>query len=325
LPACSILFATGLLPWSLAGWFLVLLALEYAAQEANRLLVAMSEQVLASIVLFIRQGLWALVAFSCMCLNSDARNLTFVFYIWATGVFASFVLASIHIQSFRIFHVSSPIDWIWIKRGLSISLPFFIGTISMQAIYTIDRYLIERICGLDALAAYVFFMSIANAIFSFLDASVFSFSYPKLISTGNSLSEASFLKEVKSLAFHTVVLSIGLSAVVLVFIWPVLDFLQKPVYLNNISFLYLLILATVFLSFSMVPHYALIARHKDRSIFLSHILSLPIFVIAAISLYPVLHASAVPAGLALSFLFLFLFKSFVFCSNLPTALFKPRS
>ena len=200
LPACSILFATGLLPWSLAGWFIVLLALEYAAQEANRLLVAMSEQVLASIVLFIRQGLWALVAFSCMCLNSDARNLTFVFYIWATGVFASFVLASIHIQSFRIFHVSSPIDWIWIKRGLSISLPFFIGTISMQAIYTIDRYLIERICGLDALAAYVFFMSIANAIFSFLDASVFSFSYPKLISTGNSLSEASFLKEVKSLA-----------------------------------------------------------------------------------------------------------------------------
>jgi len=54
LPLCFLIFWFDFLPWTLAMWFFPLLVLEHIAQEFNRLLIAISEPLWASIVLFLR-------------------------------------------------------------------------------------------------------------------------------------------------------------------------------------------------------------------------------------------------------------------------------
>ena len=46
LPASVVLFVIGLLPWWVLPWFLALLVLEHVTQELNRLLVAVSRQLM---------------------------------------------------------------------------------------------------------------------------------------------------------------------------------------------------------------------------------------------------------------------------------------
>ena len=89
LPLCLLLFWLGFLPWKLAVWFFPLLALEHVAQELNRLLVAISEPLWASIVLFVRSGAWAVIAAFWMWLDPGQRTLEFVLGAWAVGVLAA--------------------------------------------------------------------------------------------------------------------------------------------------------------------------------------------------------------------------------------------
>src|SRR5690606_1309225 len=66
LPWLLLVFALDYLPWPLAPWFYVLLILEHLNQELSRLLVAVSKQMMASLVLFLRQGVWCLVIIGWM-------------------------------------------------------------------------------------------------------------------------------------------------------------------------------------------------------------------------------------------------------------------
>src|SRR5690606_7394792 len=75
LPLLVVIFLQGWLPWRLAGWFFALLVIEHLAHELNRLLVAMSEQLLASVVLFLRSGLWGLVLLPLMWVVPESRQL----------------------------------------------------------------------------------------------------------------------------------------------------------------------------------------------------------------------------------------------------------
>jgi len=59
-------------------------------------------------------------------------------------------------------------------------------------LYTLDRYWLDALAGLEVMGAYVPFMRIANAMLPFLDAGVIAFSYPKLITALQQASSAEF-------------------------------------------------------------------------------------------------------------------------------------
>ena len=74
----------GYLPISILYWFVPILFLEHVNQEIYRLLIALSKQTIASINLFIRQGVWALVAVGIMYFDESARHIELVFSLWMT-------------------------------------------------------------------------------------------------------------------------------------------------------------------------------------------------------------------------------------------------
>jgi len=317
LPLNLLIFWYGFLPWSLALWFFPLLVLEHVAQELNRLLVAMSEPLWASVVLFVRHGLWSIVAAVWMWLVPDQRSLGFVFAAWTAGGLLACVIAAGRLRGLDSGSLARAIDWSWIKRGVLVAIPFVFATLSLRALYTVDRYWIEALCGLEVLAAYVLYMGIANVIMNFLDASIFTFLYPALIAAAAKRDQTGFDNQMKRLTRQTLWATLGLSLVVLLLAKPLLAWIDKPVYSQYFSLLYWTVLATALSGISMIPHYALYACRRDRPIIFSHLASLPIFAIAVYLLNSFLQEAAVPAAMAFTFLSLLCMKTLFFYRQAP--------
>src|SRR5690606_16433979 len=85
LPLLFLIFVSELLPWKIAIWFFVLLVLEHINQELSRILIAVSEQLTASIAIFLRFGVWAFIVTAWMLAQPDSRNLQFVLGGWTIG------------------------------------------------------------------------------------------------------------------------------------------------------------------------------------------------------------------------------------------------
>jgi len=319
LPIGLLIFFAGYLPWTLAIWFFPILALEHIAQEFNRLLVAMSQQGWASVVLFVRHGLWSLILVVWMYLSPVAQNLDWVLLAWTVGLLLACILGLSRLWQLDRASLQDTVDWAWIRRGLKIAAPFLVATLCLRALFTVDRYWIEAIAGLEVLAAYVLFFGMANAVFSVVDASVVSFLYPRLVRAVGQGDVAGYRKLTRSLTWQVVLTTAFFSLLALLLVHPLLQWLDRPIYSEHINFFYWLLAATGLFCISMIPHVGLYARRRDYSIVTAHILSLVIFGIVTGSLTPILGPTAIPAGLLVAFLFLWAFKVTIIISDgLPT-------
>ena len=318
LPLLCLTFYTGLLPWSLAGWFFALLVLEHLAQELIRLLIAISEQLLASMVLFLRSGIWAVAVAGLMFIEPESRTLDFVLGAWALGGLFAVLLGIYRISRLNIGGWHKSVDWRWIGKGLKIAIPLLVATLAVRAVFTLDRYWFEALAGLDVLGAYVLFMGLSNALMSFLDAGVFAFSYPGLITAHSGGDALAFRRGLHKLLVQTLVLSTAFSAVALLLIGPLLQWLDRPLYIDQQRLFPWILLATVLYAVGMVPHYALYAQGHDRPIIQSHIASILVFIPITwlLSLYSPLLA--VPLGLSAAFTLILLWKSWFFFQLTPT-------
>ncbi|SFP76284.1 Membrane protein involved in the export of O-antigen and teichoic acid [Geopseudomonas sagittaria] len=317
LPPLGLIFIKGLLPWSVAGWFFTLLVLEHLTQELGRLLVAVSEQLLASLVLFLRSGSWAVAVTALMFIEPGSRSLEMVFGAWAVGGFLALCLGAFRLKQLQIGGWHKKVDWSWILKGLKIAIPFLVATLALRGLFTLDRYWFESLAGLEVLGAYVLFMGISNALISFLDAGVFAFSYPSLISAHSHKDSTAFRQGMRKLLTQTVALSTAFILIALLLIGPLLDRLEKPLYLEQQGIFPWILLATQLYALSMIPHCALYAQGHDKPIIHSHIASLLAFIPATwlfSQSWPVL---AVPLGLCSAFLFILLWKSWAFFRLTP--------
>lgn len=312
LPICILVFVFGLLPWQVLIWFFVLLVIEHFSQEVNRILVAISRPLQASVVLFVRHGLWAVVVAVVMWFLPDLRSLDFVFGAWVFGGLGALLLAVVFSRDIDRGGFKSPINWGWIKIGFVVSVPFVISTLSLKAIYTADRYWIEHFNSVEVLAAYVLFAGLANSIISFLDASVFSFVYPGVVSAAGKKDGNLFVKKFKEMAVQASVVTIALAVLVVGFSDVLIRWIGKLSYFNNIEILYWVVAATVVFALSTIPHYGLYSLKEDRAIVFSHVFSMFVFIVSLFLLQSHVGLVTVPVSMLIAFVFLFLIKSALF-------------
>ncbi|NWC11302.1 hypothetical protein HX776_21130 [Pseudomonas agarici] len=317
LPLLVFIFLTGLLPWRIAGWFFILLVLEHLTQELGRFLIAISEQLFASVVLFLRSGIWAVLVTSIMFFKAETRNLDFVFGGWALGGLVALLLGVYRLKQLNISGWHNKIDWRWIGKGLKVAVPLLMATLSIRGIFTLDRYWFADLMGLGTLGAYVLFMGISTALLSFLDAGVFAFIYPGLISAHHNKDSAAFCLKLRTLLLQTLLLSGAFAVTTLLIIDPLLVWLDKPLYLENQSLVPWILLTTLLYSVGMVPHYALYAQGLDRPIIHSHIASLLIFIPSTWLFSQFWPLQAVPLGLCVAFFLILLWKSLAFVRLTP--------
>ncbi|TYC58033.1 oligosaccharide flippase family protein [Marinobacter sp. BW6] len=317
LPLTIGLFGLNLLPWWLLPWFLVLLVLEHITQELNRILVALQRQLVASWVLFFRAGAWCLAVVAIMYLNKSSQQLTTVLTGWIAGSSIGLLIGIAVLWQIPMGGWLKAVDWDWLRKGLKIALPMLIATLALRGIYTVDRYWFEALAGLDVLGAYVLFIGMCMALLGFMDAGVFTFLYPAMISAHANNNAGEFRKKFRQLAWQTVVLTAFFSACAWLAIMPLLQWLDKPLYLEKIELFGWLLLATGLFVVGMIPHYGLYARGNDKPLIVSHIAGLLVFLASTAFFAPVFAELAVPFGLISAFVFIMAWKTLQFYRLTP--------
>ncbi len=312
LPLLLLVFAFGFLPWTLAPWFYVLLILEHLNQELSRLLVAVSKQLTASLVLFLRQGLWCLVVIGWMAWNPESRHLEGVLVAWCVGGGLALTIGFIAVRALGMGGWHRPTDWAWVRRGIGVAVPLLIGTLALRGLFTLDRYWFADLNSLQVLGAYVLFIGMCNALMSFLDAGVFAFSYPAMISAHHRGDRVRFKSEVRRMGWLTILCCLGFVVVGVLVLNPLLEWLGRDVYVQHAALFYWLLVPTCLFALGMIPHYGLYAQGRDRPIVRSHVAALVVFIGATAVAAQFSNALAVPLGLIAAFLLVLAWKLVAF-------------
>ena len=316
-PILLLVFILGYLPWYVAGWFFLLVVLEHFNQESMRLLIAISEPISAGISLFLRSGAWAAAIAALIILFPKARTLDSLLMAWALGgvfaaLFSIWRLCRVKIGGWRV-----RIDWGWIARGVKIALPLLVATLALRGLFTFDRYWLEVLSGIEVVGAYVFYMGIASAMMSFLDAGVFAFIYPGLITSYQRGEAFEYRRGTKKMLVQTTVFTMLFTVVALVAIEPFLAWLDKPLYQEVQGMFPWLLLASILYALGMVPHYALYAQGQDRPLVFSHIASLIVFGLATWLFSFNWPQLAIPFGLTAAFLLILVWKCYAYFRLTP--------
>ncbi|MCE8027076.1 hypothetical protein HOP54_00025 [Halomonas daqingensis] len=308
LPLLYIFLSSGVIPKELLYWFFPILAFEHLAQEFNRLLIAASRQVVASVVLFLRSGAWCVFLVFSMYFYPAVRELEFVFIFWSVGVISAAVVSSIVVYRMRLGGWAEKVNWKWVKAGVLVSIPFLAASLSVRGVFTLDRFFLEHYADLNILGAYVFFIGIANALVSFLDAAVFVFIYPALIKNIKDGKHDLFANNMKKLLLQTVFFSVVFFAISVLVIDYIIDLIGRESYAENKYLFYLVLASVALFVLGFVPQYGLYAQGFDRPIILSSVFALFVFVLFSIFGQNVLSYWAVPVGAILGFFASLLWK-----------------
>lgn len=319
IPLMLLIFVTGNLPWAIAGWFFALVVLEHLSQELMRLLVVIAQPITASMVYFLRQGLWSLAILPLMYFDASFRNLETLLLGWTLGGIAAVLLGVVRLIRSQMGGWRTRVDWSRIRCGVKVALPLLISTLAMRGLFTFDRYWLEDIAGLEVLGAYVLFISISSVVVIFLDAGIFAFLYPDLIKAFQQSDAKGFQVTMRKLGWQTLGCTLGYALCAFLLINPLLDWLDKPLYKEYEGMFPWIMLGLVIYAFSMLPHFALYAQGKDRPIIHSHIFAILMFfpMVWLLSFqWPYL---AVPLGLAASLLLILFWKTIAYVRLTPIA------
>lgn len=269
IPVSVLLFWGDLIPIELLWWFYLLLITEHIALEIDRLLIAISENFQASIVLLVRQSLLPTFIILFFLLGNTQIRIELIFLVWLILNFVAIVIGFIFLQ--RDLDASSPrrIDWRWIQNGIKVSVLFFAGTLLLRLLFTADKQIVSILSGLDVLGVYTFAMSIGGGLTTVLSIAVFQFAYPRLISFAQQGNQITFKKQLRIMIWRT----IGISAMVCLtvfFATPLLAAWAGNGIYADLSWLFIQsVLALSLYNLSLIPHYALYALRADRLILIT--------------------------------------------------------
>lgn len=299
-------------PANLLWWLAPILLLEHVNQELFRLFVALSQQISASLLLFVRQASWAIAALALMTLDVGSRKLDVVMALWACAGAAAAVLGLVKLRRLRMGGWRDAVDWQWVRKGVAVSMIFLVATLSLRGVQTIDRYWFQALGGIEMVAAYVLFLGMTGALIVFLDAGVFSYAYPELIRLAHEGKHELIRRRVGQMLLQTATACVAFAICSWLVLPLLLDWVGNPVYKDAIHLYPWILTAMVINALGLVPHYALYAQGLDRHIICSHLAALPVFALSTwlVSMFqPVL---AVPIGLSAAFTLILVWKAIAY-------------
>jgi O-antigen/teichoic acid export membrane protein len=309
-PLILTLFIFKIMPWNLVVLFFLILFFEHVTLELSRLLITLNNQINSSVVIFFRSGFWCVGISLLMFFFEKLRTIEYILLSWIFSLIIALIISLFFLNKINIGGWDKSLNYKWIKKGLNIAIPFLISTLIIRAIFTLDRYWIEFHLGSDILGVYVLFIGFVSSILTFMDAGVFSFSYPVLVKSFNLKNKKIFSKESQLLKKNTIIFSFLSLIIALIFIKPILQIIDRPIYLENIFIFYCLLLVIIIYILSMIPHYLLYAQRYDRIIINSHIITFIIFVSTTWFFSKIYIDYSVLLGLGISFTFLLIYKTF---------------
>ncbi|MGQ7274399.1 lipopolysaccharide biosynthesis protein [Marinobacter sp. V034] len=282
LPAFSVFFWLEMLPWEIFVYFLLLVVLEHLSTELTRLLVVIGRPLLATVVIFTKQALWAVLFTFSMWLDPELRNINALMVFWMLGASVATAIGVVPLLRLNWSGVLKRIDLKWLRHGILVAVPLLISSVAVKSLFTFDRYAFEGLNNLALLGAYSVYMGVASAMLSFMESGVFVFYYPKMMKSYKQNNFEEFERAYQDLRKQSVlwlsILVLGASTAGVV-IFPYID---EPVYAENIMLFLTIIVAVALFIVGYVFQFGLYATARDRDIVTANLTGL---VSAGVSLF----------------------------------------
>lgn len=289
--------------------FYLVLITEHLNFEFYRLMFVFKKPLAANINLFLRNGLWVLVA-GVYLFYQHQIDIQTVLWLWFGGNIAalSFSVALSLSKRQKIDTKHFKLDKKWIIKGISVSLPFILGSLAYKTIEFSDRYLIDYFLGKQAAGVYSFFANMANVLNIVLFTLVVSVLYPSLVESIMQKKHELFEKVYKQFKKETFLYALLVGLFLSILLPVVLLYIHKPQYLNQMTVFALLLLGNIILNWSFLYHFIIYAHQKDWKIFKATAWAALINIVLNIILIPYWQITGAAVATLISFIILIALK-----------------
>lgn len=270
---------------------------EHLSQELSRLLVFYNKQLQSAIGLFLRTAMPVILIF-IFALTGVSYDVYTIFMLMALFSFVSFSFLYRSITGItRIRWPENTNVFLWYRRGIVFSFFFFLSTVSVKALFAIDKAVLSIYYDNEMLANYAITLSAAMVVIPVIDIIIGSYSFPEIYSIKRDRSALAkvFRKNMRS----TALLVFIFYACGAPFFSLVSDYWFEDYQYISYQFSYVVFLGPCIYVLAVIPSQILTVLEDFRAIVFSSILMLFVFlglVIASLG-----HYYSVPLSMAAAF------------------------
>ena len=282
IPLLLPVFYYDVIPFRFIIWFYLILIFEHLSQEFFRIFTALSKSVFANFITFIRSGAWAFVLAIAWIMHIESLiNLHTIWIAWFLGSFVSVIISVIYLFKLNLGTIKhNRVNWPWIKKGILISLPFFVSSLCFRLIEHTNRYFIDFFQSKDLVGIFTLFASSANLISVIVFTTIIMVDYPVLYEYYIHRQNEDYLKRKKKFIRKVIYISLAAGILAAVLIHPLLYLIGKhEIYDPHIIVFYILIGANILYNLSLIPHYLLYIKKKDYQIMITTLAGLVVSLI----------------------------------------------
>lgn len=285
-----------------------LLYSEYLSQEIYRLLILFSKPILANAILFFRSSIWIIL----LIILSRSINVGFtienILLFWILGNLILLCLTSFICFKYLKGRGIFKINLTWIKKGLLISAPFLLSTLSLKIIELSDRYIINYFFSNAEVGVYSFYSNIANTLNVFVNTSVVITIYPKLLESYKSQNEEKIKYYKKVYKREMIIFLFFFATLIGSLFTSILNWLGKDEFIQNTPTFWILLSANILFNLSLIPHHILYASYKDKEAIVPIVIAGVLNVIFNLCLVPIIGIMGAGISTLISFMLILILK-----------------
>jgi hypothetical protein len=272
--------------------------LQHAGLELYRILTRLGRPVAGTIVLLIRDAAWVPLCLVVKLVTGEL-SLTQVLVFWLAGSVAS----TLYGASLLLAWLPSSrqrIDVAWLATGIRTGLRMLAGTLSLVALFNMDRMIFAKLASPDELGAYALFALGCTSVQGLFETAILPSFWAPLLQAAKDGDDPVYRRAEHDLTraclagamIGGVVTALGMT----VLTW----LLPHPAYSANLHLLYYLVLAYSLLTLANIPHYRLFAARRDTLIVTANVTTFVTFLLVVGVLVNFDRLTAVPLALALA-------------------------
>ena len=283
-------------------------AVQHASLEFYRIFNRLGRPVAGTAILLIRDSAWVPLCLLTKLLTGDLSLATLLVF-WLIGSVASAICGAWLLIRWLPASARRPIDLVWLASGLRTGLRMLAGTLSLVALFTLDRMIFATLASPDQLGAYAFFALGCASVQGLFETAILPSFWAPLLQAKKDGAEVAYRDAERKLTRVCLVGGAAVGTLTLVGLTILAWLLPHPAYAANIHLLYYIAAAYSLLILTNIPHYRIYAARRDSQIVTANVTAFVTFLALIALLINFDRSTAVPMALALSCALLFAVKS----------------
>lgn len=242
-----------------------ILFLDHVLSDVSNLLIGRGRIYLASILSFIRAGLWPPAVIVWGIFDPSARTLQCVLLGWLGALILTMVVLATQLFSqsrWRAVGMRAS----WIAGGVRASVPFYIKDLTGSVSLYLDRFLLSAFLGLEVTGVYTLFWSVANVLHSLVVYSVVQPNLRRMIESARQPDQASFRTLERKLQMEGGVWIAVLVVAASIALLLLLPLLGKPLVQQNLPVFWIVLAATALRASADSYGFVMLALRQDKAI-----------------------------------------------------------